>query len=323
MRPGPGAPGRRGRRGVPRVLVIGGANTDIVGVPDAGMSMRDSNPGHVTVSAGGVGRNVAENLARLGLRVTLVTAFGDDANGRARHAECEAAGIDVDRAVRTGGVPGSVYLAVLDERGDLAVAVNDMRALDAVGTREIAAAIEGLEPPDALVLDANLRTESLRHARELMPDTPLFLECVSSAKAPRLSALLAGATAMHANVFEASALTREAYEHSLGGAARAARALAALGVDTAYVTAGEHGVAYAGVEGGGTLQSPTRTVVNATGAGDAFMAGIVAATLAGHDTRTIAAFASACAAITLDSEHTVAPELDRSAVDREIEEMLR
>jgi pseudouridine kinase len=307
---------------VSRVLVIGGANTDIVGMPEVAMSMHDSNPGHVTVSAGGVGRNVAENLARLGLHVTLVTAFGDDPNGRARCAECEAAGIDVSRAVHTGGVPGPVYLAVLDELGDLAVAVNDMRALEAVGPGEVTAAIEGLEPPDALVFDANIRAESLLCARELMPEASLFLECVSSAKVTRLSGLVGDATAVHANVLEASALSGESFEHSLEGAACAARALRDLGAVAAYVTAGEHGVAYAGAEGEGTLRAPAQAVVNATGAGDAFMAGVVAATLAGSGVRAVAVFASACAGFTLGSEHTVAPGLTLSAVHAEIKEML-
>ncbi|MBW6467597.1 MAG: hypothetical protein K0B85_00325 [Coriobacteriia bacterium] len=305
-----------------RVTVIGGANTDIVGVPGSGLSMYDSNPGRVTVSAGGVGRNVAENLARLGLQVTLLTAFGDDANGRARRAECEDAGIDVAREIRCAGVPGSVYLAVLDDRGDLVVAVNDMRALEAVGPDEIAVAVEGLARQDALVFDANIGTDSLMRARELMPDASLFLECVSSAKAPRLTGLLDGAAAVHANVLEATALTGEAFEQSVEGAARAAAALVALGVGAAYVTAGEYGVAYATAGSRGTFGPPVDTVVNATGAGDAFMAGIVASTLAGHDPRECTGFAIACAAITLGSEDTVAPALTRDAVEARMREML-
>ena len=306
-----------------RVTVIGGANTDIVGVPGSGLSMYDSNPGRVTVSAGGVGRNVAENLARLGLQVSLVTAFGDDANGRARRAECAEAGIDVAREIRCAEVPGPVYLAVLDDRGDLAVAVNDMRALEAIGPAEIAIALAGADRQDALVLDANISTDSLLRARELMPDAALFLECVSSPKAPRLAGLLEGSAAVHANVLEATALTGEAFEQSVDGAARAAGALVALGVVAAYVTAGEYGVAYATAESRGNFGPPVNTVVNATGAGDAFMAGIVASTLAGHDARACTGFAIACAAITLESEDTVAAGLTRDAVEGRMRELLR
>ncbi|MEI8181049.1 PfkB family carbohydrate kinase, partial [Aestuariivirga sp.] len=66
---------------MPRVIVIGGANVDIKGRSRGSFVAGTSNPGEVTVSAGGVGRNIAENLARLGISVSLVTALGQDANG--------------------------------------------------------------------------------------------------------------------------------------------------------------------------------------------------------------------------------------------------
>lgn len=302
-----------------RVLVIGGSNTDIVGVPDAAFMPRDSNPGHVGVTAGGVGRNVAENLARLDVEVSFVTAFGDDANGRARRAECEAAGIDVSRSISVPGTTGSVYLAILDEHGDLAAAVSDMRALDGVGPGEVSSALEGLGVVDALVLDANLRVDTLARIREILPVTPVFLECVSAAKAERLSPLLSGSAAIHANVLEAGVLCGTGFERSAAGATLAARTLVALGVSAAYVTAGDRGTAWASAEGAGSFPAPGTEVVNATGAGDAFMAGVVASTLAGHDASRVALFASACAGVTLRSEHTVAPGLDRRTVEAEME----
>jgi len=304
---------------VSSVLVIGGSNTDIVGVPDAAFTPRDSNPGHVGVTAGGVGRNVAENLVRLDVEVCFVTAFGDDVNGRARRAECESAGIDVSRSISAPGMTGSVYLAVLDEHGDLAAAVSDMRALDDVGPAEVSSALEGLGVVDALVLDANLRVDTLARIREILPVTPRFLECVSAAKAARLSPLLPGAAAVHANVLEAGVLCGTEFERSAGGATLAARTLVALGASAAYVTAGDRGTAWAAAEGAGCLPAPGSAVANATGAGDAFMAGVVASTLAGHGAPRVALFASACAGITLRSEHTVAPELDRRAVEAEME----
>jgi len=309
---------------VARVLIIGAASTDIVGVPEAdALIPRDSNPGHVAVSAGGVGRNVAENLARLGADVVLVTAFGEDANGRARRAECAAAGIGVERVIPAPGLPGPVYLAVLDESGDLAVAVADMRALESVGGDEIRRALAGMPQPDALVLDANFTTPALSSARGLVPGVPLFLECVSAAKAPRLLGLLDGAAAVHANVHEAAVLIGEDLEESLDGARRGAAGLVALGVQAAYVTAGAHGVAYATSTGAtGTLAAPRVTVANATGAGDAFMAGVVTGTLAGKDAHAVARIATACAAITLGDERTVARGLDRSAVEEKTGEPL-
>ena len=62
-----------------RCAVVGAANIDIGGFPLGRLSLRDSNPGRITLSAGGVGRNIACNLARLGVETRLIAALGTDA----------------------------------------------------------------------------------------------------------------------------------------------------------------------------------------------------------------------------------------------------
>lgn len=82
----------------PQVIVIGGVNCDISGTPEEALRLGDSNPGSITLTAGGVGRNIAENLARLGRRVSLLTALGEDANGDFIRASCRVLGIDLSLA---------------------------------------------------------------------------------------------------------------------------------------------------------------------------------------------------------------------------------
>ena len=65
-------------RTAPYVVVVGGVNLDIGGRSLAKLVPEDSNPGQVRTSLGGVGRNIAHNMALLGLDVRLLTAFGDD-----------------------------------------------------------------------------------------------------------------------------------------------------------------------------------------------------------------------------------------------------
>ena len=79
------------------VYVIGGVNMDIAGTPAAELRGGDSNPGRVTLSPGGVGRNIAENLSRLGRRVSLITVLGDDAYAGAIREHCRNVGIDLSR----------------------------------------------------------------------------------------------------------------------------------------------------------------------------------------------------------------------------------
>ena len=75
-----------------RIAVVGGANMDIGGFPDGRLRLEDSNPGRVHLSVGGVGRNIAENAARLGLDVSLISAIGGDPNGRMLLEDCRQKG---------------------------------------------------------------------------------------------------------------------------------------------------------------------------------------------------------------------------------------
>src|SRR5438128_420509 len=110
-----------------RVFVIGGANVDVKGRAGGRFIAGTSNPGMVTVTPGGVARNIAQNLARLGLDVALIAAVGDDGNGRLIAEMTEKAGVDCARLMRVDVATGT-YLAIVDENGEMVAAVNDMRA---------------------------------------------------------------------------------------------------------------------------------------------------------------------------------------------------
>ena len=67
----------------PPVVVVGGAVVDLLCLPDKGTPLlpRTSTPGHLEMASGGVARNVADGLARLGAAPLLVSAVGDDGLG--------------------------------------------------------------------------------------------------------------------------------------------------------------------------------------------------------------------------------------------------
>ena len=111
------------------VVGLGAANVDIHGRSRQRVIMRDSNPGHLTVAAGGVTRNILENAARLGCSSTLLTAIGDDPLTDVILKACAAGGVDLSEALRVQGQPSSSYISVLDEDGDMLVAVSDMQVI--------------------------------------------------------------------------------------------------------------------------------------------------------------------------------------------------
>ena len=295
----------------PRVTVIGGANTDLVGIPGARFALRDSNPGHVRASAGGVGRNIAENLARLGAEVRLVTAFGDDDTSEWLRGECERAGIDTSFSIVAQGVSGCRYLAVLDGTGDLAAAVNDMRALSALTPEAIdPAAYEGA---DAVVLDTNLQASTIARVAECAGSIPLVLDPVSTAKAPLARPVLGRLAALKANLREAEELSGAA------GAEGAAARLLEAGIERVFVTMGPAGVWCASADESFALPAPAVRVLNVTGAGDAFAAGVTWAIATRMSLREAAGFASALAAMALESERTVSEAVSADAVRARME----
>src|SRR5690606_8664264 len=105
-----------------KILIIGAANIDLLAFPEKKLLLGDSNIGTVEMSGGGVGRNVAENLARLGNDVSFLTAFGNDCFGKMLRDDLESMGIDL-RASFFSNKRSGIYLAIADFRGDLLAAV--------------------------------------------------------------------------------------------------------------------------------------------------------------------------------------------------------
>ncbi|HSK48067.1 MAG TPA: carbohydrate kinase family protein [Coriobacteriia bacterium] len=302
-----------------RVTVLGGANTDIVGHSAAPLVAFDSNPGEVRMSPGGVGRNIAENLARLGVRTTLLTGFGSDAHGRELERACRAARIDTAPSLVCGDLAGSVYLAILDDEGDMALAVSDMRPLDRLTPRVLQARRGALESSDLVVADTNLPEETLEWLAEAT-SVPIALDLVSTTKAPRARTLLAKLAIVKGNGLEAAALLGQPDPETRSQIETLAHRLLERGAGTAFVTAGALGSCYADATETGWMDAPQVDIANATGAGDAFTAGVVAARLADRPLAECARFGSHLAGVTLGSHSTVSEHVGAGALQEAIKE---
>lgn len=306
---------------LPYALVVGGANVDLLGVSDAALTHADSNPGRIFESPGGVGRNIAENLARLGVRTSLITAFGDDAHGRWLREECVTDGIDIGDSVIVDDVPGSRYLAISGADGDMALALNDMRALAAVTPALLAASAELISRAGVVIADTNLPHETLRWLTEHCT-APLIVDPVSVAKSPRMLGLLRRVHALKLNALEAGVLLgRQVDSHDDAAAANAARELVGAGVQRVFLTRGSAGVTAADEREVVALPRPDVTVANVTGAGDAFTAGVAFATLAGADLRECAMAGSTMAGLALMSQRTVSEAVTSAALIPLIKEL--
>ena len=148
----------------PFVVAVGGANIDICGAPMARLRRRDSNPGAVRTSPGGVARNVAENLARLGVDARLVSAVGRDSHGDLLLDQGRAAGIDMSHVQKLDGERTSTYVSILDEEGDMLMAINDMGIVDRIDVARLQEVGDLLKQASMVVCDTNLGEEALKWA---------------------------------------------------------------------------------------------------------------------------------------------------------------
>ncbi|MBB6627999.1 bifunctional hydroxymethylpyrimidine kinase/phosphomethylpyrimidine kinase [Nocardioides sp. KIGAM211] len=307
----------------PAVVVIGGANMDVKARSTRTAVVATSNPGTGSMAPGGVGRNIAENLARLGTRTHLVAAIGSDALGDQVLAATSAAGVHVEHVRRSARATGT-YTAVLDATGELVVAVADMTATDELGPDRVNAARDLVTTAGLLVLDGNLAPDTLAFAVELAAAAGVrtVLEPVSVPKAAAAAHLVEASRPLFAitpNRDELAALTglRVGTDRQVRAAARQ---LHDRGVTHVWVRLGARGSLLSSPDGEVALAAVPADVVDVTGAGDALLAAFCHGILAGDDPAAAAAYAHAAAALTIASTHTVRPDLTDRLVRTRLKE---
>lgn len=293
-------------------VVVGGVNVDICGRSFAPLVEVDSNPGVVSSSLGGVGRNIAHNMSLMGLDVRLLTAFGDDQNGQRVAASCSELGIDASRALRIPGATTSTYLYLTGPDGEMALAVSDMEVCRRITPEYLSGSLPLLQSAQVVVADANIPGESLRYLAENC-SVPLFVDPVSTAKAEKLRPILPRIHTLKPNALEASILSGEEI-HSDADVERAADRLLQMGVHRLFLSLGSRGVYAAMGKERLWLNNLPGSMVNTTGCGDAFMAALVWAYLEGMNLKDTALSGLAAAAIAMESPETINPAMSAEAI---------
>lgn len=302
------------------VLVLGGANVDIQGIPKDKLIFRDSNIGTMNISLGGVARNIAENLSRLGVCVKLLTAIGNDLYGNKILENCRDLEIDISDVIVSKKHSTSTYLSILDENGDMAVALSCMDICEEITIDYIKSKEDIFKNSKICITDTNLSREVLEYISQ-MNDTHIFLDTVSTSKAQRVKDFIGRFHTIKPNRYEMQVLTGINVD-SVDNAKRACEYLLNKGVKRVFLSLGEEGVVCAGAEFDMfKIDMPSIKVVNATGAGDAFLAGLAFGYLKDMTIRECAKFAMSCAAIALLSKNTISDEMSAENVNKRMKEM--
>ena len=299
------------------VLVLGAAGMDVVGRLESDLQPATSNPARIRRSYGGVARNVAENLARLGQSVQLITVIGDDANGLEILEHTAKAGVNVSTVLRSKQYPTGYYMGVVNGDGKLQYAVDDMRLLEEITPYYLQEQEALFKSASLVFVDANLPVKTLRAAVNLAKRAkiPICADTASFTLAERLVKFLPKYYLVTANSKEAGVLTGLSFEAADRDAAmEAARSLVNQGVRIALVTLAEYGVVYATSETTGHISAIRTRITDPTGAGDAMTAAVLFALLNDIDLDDAIRLGVSAASLTLRHPGSVYPNLSLEAL---------
>lgn len=295
----------------PYIAVVGSVNIDICGKAFAPLIPRDSNPGTVRLSLGGVGRNIAHNLSLLGQRVTMLTALGADLYAKKIVENCKMLGIDLSCACRVQSGATSTYLVLTGPDGDMALAVCDAELAAQITPDYLKQQLPVLNRAAAVVFETNLTQEAIGFLAENCT-APLFADPVSVTKAEKLRPVLGKLHTLKPNLLEAELYTGIKITDPFS-LEEAAKRLLSTGLQQAVISLGSKGVCLARRDQTVFCPCPPTALANATGGGDAMMAGIAAAYVCGMTPQETAAFGVACGSIAVESTETINPALSVQA----------
>lgn len=295
-------------------LVFGISIVDIFGFTASSYRSHDSNPGRVKVSFGGVCRNIAENMARVGTNTKFISILGNDEKGKSIIEHAKSMNFDMSDSLLVNGASTPTYVAILDEHGEMVSAIVDINIdhhLDEAFIDSKAAVIEGAE---YMFFGAD-NPECIEYiVKKYAGKTKFVLDPVSAAKAKDVKHLLPYFHTIKPNRHEAEVLC--GFEiTSLEGVRKAGAYFMDLGISNVFISLDADGVYYCNQQEEGIVKPDGAKVVNVTGAGDAFIAGVGYGYLANLPLIETVKLAQTMSLITISHEETIHPNLSYQLVE--------
>ena len=304
----------------PYILVIGGTNVDIQGFSAGNLRAHDSNPGYVGISYGGVGKNIAENIAMLDINTKFITVFGNDLYGGKIKEHLGKIDIDVSDSLILENEETSVYLSILDSNGEMNVAISSMEIFKKLTPEYLKQKNKKIESSEIVIIDTNLEEETIKYITSLKKKSKIMVDTVSTKKAEKIKSSIGNFYTIKPNKIEAELLSGIKINTN-DDLDRAGRYFLEAGVKNVFITLGSEGVYYINDDKKGIIKNPKVTPVNVTGGGDAFVAGIAYAEYFGKSIDEAAKFGIGASILTILDENTISSKISVENIEKIIEEM--
>ena len=296
------------------VSIIGACNIDVAGIPFNKLIDKDSNPGRVSFSMGGVSRNIAENLRRLNVNVELLTIFADDVYGDSLKKNCMDLGIRIGNSASIHNATTATYVYIADSDKDMKLAISDMEIYKNITPDLLESRKECIEQSKAIVIDTCLELETIEYLVTNF-DVPVFVDLVSVSRGMKVKDIIGKFHTIKPNKYEAEMLSGLKI-NGINDLKKASEYFIEKGVKQVFISLGADGVYYSDRIKNGLLPAYESDVVNTTGAGDSFMAGIVYGYLNNYDILESAKIGSAAASICISCLDTISKTMSWDKIEK-------
>lgn len=291
------------------VCVIGGCNIDFIAKSFEKINMKDSNPGTLEYSFGGVAKNIAENLLKMGIENKFISVFGDDVYSKEIKDYLKKIGLDFSNSKFLTNRGMSNYISILDENNDLFTAISSMEVLDEINIEFISKLIDLIKSYKYIVMDTNLREDVLEYICKNCPNSKIIVDCVSRKKALKIKKLLKYIYLLKPNIYEAEELTDVPYKNE-SDLEKIVNVFLEKGVQKVFISMGEKGILYADKNENGIVRIKDKLKIeNTSGCGDAAMSGIIFGVVNENDILECAKLGNIAGFITAQSMDTVSKNI--------------
>jgi pseudouridine kinase len=301
-----------------QITIIGAVNIDLIGYPDNDLIYKDDNVGSLETILGGVGRNIAENLARLDVNVNFLTVFAKDHFAKQIKESCKELKIDISQSLEIPNATTSTFMAIMDKHNDMALGISAMHIYDEIPNSFILNNLKTIQENKYCILETNIPQSILELVINKAPNTKFALDAVSGTKALKAKNILPNLHLLKCNLIEAELLSgikiTSEYDYEL-----LVKYFLKIGVEKVFITLGKKGLIY-GENSSINRLKPMYEIkpVNTTGGGDSFMAGLLLAELNNFDIHKMAKTATACAELTIQHKKTVHPKINKEHILNQI-----
>ena len=294
-----------------KILLIGAANVDIIGVSNTTIIPFDSNPGTIQLSVGGVAKNIAENLKRLDLDIHFLTFFGNDSFVDYVQSNLKALHIDYSLSIQLN-YPSGKFMSIHRPKGELELGINDFELLDHVTVDMFKSKEAAIENFDYLVFDTNLPEEVLTYLIHRFSHKTIIVDGVSQLKVVKIKSVLENISLLKVNQKELSALLEKPVDDII----LSVKELLKLGLKQVVVTNGTNPITY-NIDKSvyQTFIYEAKKNVSSIGCGDALLSGTLYGLIIKKNMHESVNYGKKAASLTMEVSTASHPELSKARLE--------